>query len=52
MIIFKVMAFMFFFIWVRGAWPHIRPDQLMTLCWKALMPIALINILITGIVLL
>lgn len=52
MIILKVMFFMFFFIWVRGAWPHIRPDQLMSLCWKILMPIALINILITGIVLL
>lgn len=52
MILLKVCAFMFFFIWVRGAWPHIRPDQLMSLCWKVLMPVALINILITGLVLL
>lgn len=52
MIILKVMFFMFFFIWVRGAWPHIRPDQLMWLCWKVLLPLALINILVTGYVLL
>ena len=52
MIILKVMLFMFFFIWVRGAWPHIRPDQLMSFCWKILMPIALLNIFVTGLVLL
>lgn len=51
MIVLKVMLFIFFFIWARGAWPHIRPDQLMSFCWKILMPIALINILVTGLVL-
>ncbi len=51
MILFKISAFIFLFLWVRAAWPHIRPDQLMWLCWKVLMPLALINILITGIVL-
>lgn len=51
-IILKVAFFIFLFIWVRGAWPHIRPDQLMWLCWKVLMPLAVINILITGIVIL
>ena len=50
MIIAKI-AFMFFLmLWVRASWPHIRPDQLMWLCWKVLMPLAVINILITGIV--
>lgn len=49
-IVLKVMFFIFVFLWVRAAWPHIRPDQLMWLCWKVLMPVALINILITGIV--
>lgn len=45
------MAFFFFcFLWVRAAWPDVRPDQLMWLCWKVLMPIAVINIIITGIV--
>jgi NADH-quinone oxidoreductase subunit H len=51
MILLKVSAFIFLFLWVRAAWPHVRPDQMMWLCWKILMPLALINILITGIVL-
>lgn len=46
----KVAFFFFFFLWTRAAWPDIRPDQLMWLCWKVLMPIAVINIVITGIV--
>lgn len=50
-IIFKIAFMIFFFMWVRAAWPHIRPDQLMWLCWKVLMPLALLNVLITGIVL-
>jgi len=51
-IILKVAAFIFFFLWTRATWPHVRPDQLMWLCWKVLMPIAIINLLITGIVIL
>lgn len=50
-IILKVIAIIFFFMWVRAAWPHVRPDQIMWLCWKVLMPLALANILITGLVL-
>ncbi|MCW8895693.1 MAG: NADH-quinone oxidoreductase subunit NuoH [Sulfurimonas sp.] len=46
----KVAFFFFFFLWTRAAWPDVRPDQLMWLCWKVLMPIAVINIIITGIV--
>jgi NADH-quinone oxidoreductase subunit H len=49
-IVLKVMALIFFFLWTRASWPHIRPDQLMWLCWKVLMPLAVINILITGFV--
>ncbi len=49
-IILKVTFFFFLMLWVRAAWPHIRPDQLMWLCWKVLMPLAVLNILITGIV--
>jgi len=51
-IILKVSFFFFLMLWVRASWPHVRPDQLMWLCWKVLMPIAILNILITGIVLL
>jgi NADH-quinone oxidoreductase subunit H len=50
-IILKVTAIIFFFMWIRAAWPHVRPDQIMWLCWKVLMPLALVNILITGLVL-
>ena len=49
-IVIKVMFLIFFFLWTRASWPHIRPDQLMWLCWKILMPLAVINILITGFV--
>jgi len=51
MILLKAFFFIFLFMWVRAAWPHIRPDQLMWLCWKVLMPLAFVNILVTGIVL-
>jgi len=50
LIILKIAFFFFLMLWVRASWPHIRPDQLMWLCWKVLMPLALINILITAIV--
>ncbi len=49
-IILKVGFFFFLMLWVRASWPHIRPDQLMWLCWKVLMPVAMINILITALV--
>jgi NADH-quinone oxidoreductase subunit H len=46
----KMAFFFFFFLWTRAAWPDVRPDQLMWLCWKILMPIAVINVVITGLV--
>ncbi len=49
-IILKVGFFFFLMLWVRASWPHVRPDQLMWLCWKVLMPIAVINVVVTGIV--
>lgn len=51
-ILLKVAFFIFVFLWTRATWPHIRPDQLMWLCWKVMMPIAVINVLITGIAIL
>jgi NADH-quinone oxidoreductase subunit H len=50
MIIAKIAFSFFFMLWVRAAWPHVRPDQLMWLCWKVLMPLAVINVVITGLV--
>ena len=51
-IILKVCFFIFLFMWVRATLPHIRPDQLMTMCWRVLMPLALVNVLVTGLILL
>ena len=50
MIILKISFLFFFMIWARASWPHVRPDQLMWLCWKVLMPLALVNILITAVI--
>jgi len=47
-IILKVAFLIFLFLWTRASWPHVRPDQLMWLCWKILMPLSVINIVITG----
>ncbi|MBI5969351.1 MAG: NADH-quinone oxidoreductase subunit NuoH [Deltaproteobacteria bacterium] len=46
----KVFIFIFFFIWVRATYPRFRYDQLMKFGWKVLFPLALLNILITGVV--
>ena len=46
----KTFALVFFFIWVRGTFPRFRFDQLMKLGWKVLLPLALANIVVTGIV--
>ncbi len=44
----KIIVFIFFFMWVRWTIPRFRYDQLMNLGWKKLLPIALVNMLITG----
>ncbi len=46
----KVFFFIFFFMWVRWTIPRFRYDQLMDLGWKILIPLAIANIVITGIV--
>src|SRR5580704_5902784 len=48
----KVAFFIFFFIWVRWTIPRFRYDQLMRLGWKGLIPLALINMVITGFIVL
>ena len=45
----KVTLILFFMIWVRATWPRIRYDRLMALGWKVLLPIGLLNIIITAI---
>ena len=46
--LFKVYAFMFLYYWVRSTLPRYRYDQLMAIGWKLLIPLALVNIVITG----
>ncbi|GAB2985702.1 NADH-quinone oxidoreductase subunit NuoH [Mucilaginibacter puniceus] len=46
----KVFLFIFFFMWVRWTIPRFRYDQLMDLGWKVLIPLAIANIVVTGIV--
>jgi len=42
----KLWVFIFIFIWVRGALPRVRIDQLLDLGWKRLIPLAFINIIV------
>jgi NADH-quinone oxidoreductase subunit H len=47
----KMSFFIFFFFWVRATLPRLRYDQLMSLGWKVLLPLATLNTLVTAIVL-
>ena len=44
----KTAAVIFFLFWVRATLPRMRGDQLMSFAWKVLIPIALLNLLVTG----
>ncbi|HWW85105.1 MAG TPA: NADH-quinone oxidoreductase subunit NuoH [Vicinamibacterales bacterium] len=46
----KSFLFLYIFIWVRATLPRYRYDQLMRLGWKVLIPLAIVNLLVTGIV--
>ncbi len=46
----KMMVFVTFFIWIRATLPRLRYDQLMSLGWKILLPLATLNLLVTAIV--
>jgi NADH-quinone oxidoreductase subunit H len=48
----KLCFFIFFYMWVRWTIPRFRYDQLMRLGWKMLIPLAIANIIITGLVIL
>jgi NADH-quinone oxidoreductase subunit H len=43
------MAVAFLMFWVRFTYPRLREDQLQALAWKVLIPLALANIVVTGI---
>lgn len=44
----KIVLVALIMIWVRGTLPRLRYDQLMALGWKVLIPLALVNIMVTG----
>ena len=44
---FKIVIVVFFYIWVRASFPRFRYDQLMSLCWKELLPLVFAYILFT-----
>ena len=45
----KIMLIGFLIFWVRFTYPRLREDQLQAFAWKFLIPLSLVNILVTGI---
>ena len=47
--LFKILALIVFFMWLRFTVPRLRYDQLMSLGWKFLLPVATLNVLVTAV---
>ena len=45
----KILTLIMFFIWIRATLPRLRYDQLMSLGWKVLLPLATLNVLVTAV---
>jgi len=48
--LFKTFVFLYIFLWIRATLPRYRYDQLMRIGWKVLIPIAIGNVVVTGVV--
>jgi NADH-quinone oxidoreductase subunit H len=46
----KVIVLLFFMVWLRATTPRIRYDRLMAFGWKIMLPVALLNVLITAVI--
>ena len=44
----KIVIFLFIYVWVRGTLPRFRYDQLMNFGWKVLLPLSIVNVVITS----
>ncbi len=44
----KIAIFLFVYVWVRGTLPRFRYDQLMNFGWKVLLPLSILNVVITS----
>ena len=47
----KIILFLFVYIWLRGTLPRLRYDMLMRFGWKVLLPLSMLNVIVTAIVL-
>jgi NADH-quinone oxidoreductase subunit H len=45
----KIAALVFLIIWIRFTWPRLREDQLQSMAWRWLIPLALLNIALVSI---
>ncbi len=48
----KIFFFLFFYVWARGTLPRFRYDQLMNIGWKLLLPVSIVNVIVTAAVVL
>lgn len=49
-LVLKMLVFVFLYVWLRATLPRFRFDQLMGLAWKVLLPLCLLNVLVTGLI--
>ena len=48
----KILGFLFVYVWMRGTLPRFRYDQLMAFGWKLLLPLSIVNVIVTSFVIL